>query len=132
MELTLLEERFRDLKSAVKEGLDDLKSTTQRGFDALLRELQSSREQGHIPVSLMKDMLAAQNEAFRENRKSSDAAYSKILSQYGLILGGLIAWFTGMYVYARPDKTEAHKEKQTVQVEVPVAPVAVSPEGVTK
>lgn len=96
-----------ELKAAIKDGIDDLKATTREGFDSLLMELRMSREQGHIPVSVMEKMLTAQNEAFKENRKSSDEAYSKILKTFAMLISALMAWFTGVYAFT--DKPEIAK-----------------------
>lgn len=119
-------EKFKDLRNAMKDGFDDLKKTTKDGFDSLLQELRVSREQGHIPLSVMKEMLVSNNaayqemmkashEAFKEARKSSDESYSKILRQVCWMMAAVLVWVTGMKIWLPdvriPDKIVQQAEK---------------------
>lgn len=109
-EKDLITSRFMEIKDVIKDTSRELKDVTKEGFASLQAELRLSREQGHIPVSVMKEILNSNNEAYKsminsvtdankENRKSSDTAYQSILKTVCYMMAGVLAWVTGMKIF---------------------------------
>lgn len=48
---------YQQLAELHESRLDDLKNTVKEGFDGLKKELQLSREQGHIPVAIVLTLI---------------------------------------------------------------------------
>lgn len=116
--------RFMDLKKelvdTIKDTNKELKDVMRDGFKSVSHELQVSREQGHIPIGVMEKILTSNNEANRttilsiteankENRKSSDEAYTRILKTVCWMMGVILVWVTGMKVWL-PDAQELVKK----------------------
>lgn len=131
-ERTMRAEQISDFKSSIREGITDLKTVTREGFDSLKSELKLSREQGHIPITVMEKILASNNaayssmmksshEAFAESRRSSNESNRRILNQLCWMMGCLVAWVTGVQVYSTERKVDLVKKEPITQT-APVQP----------
>jgi hypothetical protein len=94
----------------LKHNFTELENVIQKGFDSLLREFRLGREQGHIPVSVMKEILDSNNiaykemmksthEMFKESSNSSNQNYRKILNTLCVMMALVMGWVTGMKVF---------------------------------
>lgn len=115
--------RFSELKSDMKSGFSEVRSAIESGNSAILRELQIGREGGHIPISVLKEILDANNSSYKEMIAANNINNRKMFNTLCGITTGLVIWATGMNIYQN-ENAKAMRILSTVQQAVPVAPPA--------
>lgn len=126
-------ERFKEIKVAIKEEIESLRETTQGGFDSLLHELRLSREQGHIPVSVMekilqqnhdayRDIIKTSNEAHRESATSTTESNRKVMNTLCYVVAALLAWVTGIKYFEPGTSKQASVQAENASITVQQAP----------
>lgn len=93
------EKKFLELEEIIKDGFEASAKIMRDGFQLVASELRVTREQGFVPVPILQDILKSNNEAYKEMFKANNDAYKSLLRTVCYMLGGLMAWVTGMKLW---------------------------------
>lgn len=91
-----------DIRATIRESNETLRATVQAGFESLQEELRMSREQGHIPVSVLEKILEQNYKAYASMAAHTDATNKHVMKTLCYLTTGLLVWVTGMK-YFFPD-----------------------------